>query len=226
MLVGYNRRFSPLSRLLKENLRGGRFMLTYRVNAGTVPANHWHQDPEEGGGRIVGEACHFIDVLQYMTDALPVSVTAAATAEDDHLPADPDTVAVTITFSDGSVGTLIYTSTGDPNFPKERLEVFGGGMAGVIDNWRSMIVRGNGRKITKTFHLQAEKGHAQELEAFVRAVRSGEPAISIHSQIITNCATFAIQEAVRTGSAVAAWRVTRRPEGRRTKRLLLWSTSE
>lgn len=202
LMVGFNRRFSPLSTLLKKNLPGSRLMMHYRINSGPIPAAHWHQDPDLGGGRIVGEICHFIDLLQFLTGALPISVTASALADGEALPADPDNVTVTIAFSDGSLGTILYTSVGDPGFPKERLEVFGGGVAAALDNWRTLTIRANGRKISKNCRLQAEKGHKEELAAFVESIRTGAPAIPLESLAVTTRATFAVQEALRTGETV------------------------
>ncbi len=202
LMVGFNRRFSPLSTLLKTHLTGGRLMLNYRVNAGPILGSHWHQDPELGGGRIIGEVCHFIDLLQYLTDASPVSVVASAVAAGEALPADPDNIVTTITFSDGSLGVISYASSGDPGFPKERLELFGGGVSAAIENWRSLTLHSNGRRLTKKFHLQAEKGHKEELSAFVQSIRSGSPNIPLESLVATTRATFAVQEALRTGAPV------------------------
>lgn len=201
VLTGFNRRFSPLAKTLREEVKGAKLIMQYRVNAGFIPGSHWHQDIEVGGGRIIGEVCHFIDTLQYICDADPVSVTAQA-LNDGNSAADPDNVSITITFSDGSIGTIAYVASGDSGFPKERLEVFGGGRVGVIDNWRTLLVQGHGRKIKKRCWLQAEKGHAQEMTAFIEGIRKGEPAISFESQILTTQTTFAIQEALREGGTV------------------------
>lgn len=199
LLVGFNRRFSPLADRLKDALPDVPLVMTYRINAGPIPADHWHQDPELGGGRIVGEICHFIDVLQFLCGSLPVSVHAAAPQTGQALPADPDCLATTLTFADGSIGTITYVSNGDPAFPKERLEVFGGGVAGVIDNWRRLRVQGAGRRASHRALLEAEKGHAQEMAAFIGAVRSGRPAIPVDQMIATTRATFAIRDSLRNG---------------------------
>ncbi|WP_119166676.1 bi-domain-containing oxidoreductase [Algihabitans albus] len=202
LLIGFNRRFSPMSRTLKEALSGAPLVMTYRINAGPIPAGHWHQDAEVGGGRIVGEVCHFIDVMQYLTGASPIEVHALAAQTGQALPADPDCLTVSLSFSDGSVGSIAYVSNGDPSFPKERLEVFGGGMTAVIDNWRKLRVQGAGRKVSKRALFEAEKGHAQELQAFVDAIRTGDPAIAFDDLLATTTATFAIQESLRRGGGV------------------------
>ncbi len=201
VLTGFNRRFSPLAQKLRDGMAGAKLIMQYRVNAGFIPGSHWHQDIEIGGGRIIGEVCHFIDTLQFICGADPVSVTAQA-LNDGNSAADPDNVSITITFSDGSIGTIAYVASGDSGFPKERLEVFGGGRVGVINNWRTLLVQGNGKKFKKRCWLQAEKGHAQEMAAFIEGVRKGQSPISFESQVLTTQTTFAIQEALRDGGTV------------------------
>ena len=197
-LVGFNRRFSPLARRLKDSLGEAPLMMVYRVNAGTVAADQWQQDPMQGGGRIVGEVCHFIDTMQFLADASPVQVFATA-GENARLPADPDNLSIQLRFADGSVGSILYVSDGDTAFPKERLEVFGGGIAAAIDNWRHLTVRGPGVNLDKKARLESAKGHAEEMAAFVAAIRSGIPAIPFEDQKATTLATFAIQRSLRTG---------------------------
>lgn len=201
VLTGFNRRFSPLAKKLKEEMSGAKLVMQYRINAGFIPGSHWHQDVELGGGRIIGEVCHFIDTMQYICGGDPVSVEAQA-ANDGNSPSDPDNVIITLTFSDGSIGTIAYVASGDSGFPKERFEVFGGGKVGVIDNWRHLLVQGNGKKYSKKCWLQAEKGHRQEMAAFIEGIRKGEPAISFESQLVTTRATFAVQKALREGGNV------------------------
>ncbi len=201
LLTGFNRRFSPLSETLQREMDGCKMVMQYRINAGFIPGAHWHQDAESGGGRIVGEICHFIDMMQYISGANPVSVDAKA-INDGNASADPDNVLITIEFSNGSLGSIAYISSGDSGFPKERFEVFGGGKVGVIDNWRSLLVQGNGRKISKRCWLQAQKGHAQEMQAFVTAIETGDMPISFESQVLTTRATFAVQQALRDGGSV------------------------
>ncbi|PZP55567.1 MAG: oxidoreductase [Micavibrio aeruginosavorus] len=201
VLTGFNRRFSPLAKRLKNEMAGAKLVMQYRINAGFIPGSHWHQDIENGGGRIVGEVCHFIDTMQYICGSDPVSVFAES-VNDGNSPADPDNIIITFTFSDGSIGTIAYVASGDSGFPKERIEVFGGGRVGVIDNWRTLLVQGNGRKVKQRCWLQAEKGHRQEMVAFIDAVRSGQSPISFESQILTTQTTFAIQESLREGRTI------------------------
>ena len=129
-MVGFNRRFSPLAARLREELAGvGPLVLAYRVNAGALPAGHWLAGPEEGG-RIVGEACHFVDLATFLTRSVPVRVFAAAPAGA----AEP--ASMLVSFADGSVLALTYAVIGSRRLSKERLEVFGGGRAWVLEDWQ------------------------------------------------------------------------------------------
>jgi len=205
LTVGYNRRFSPISTLMKETLRDCHDPLTmiYRINAGKVEPNSWVHDPELGGGRIVGEVCHFVDLMQFLTGAEPVEVFANALALPNTNQADPDTVAAQIRFSDGSIGTISYLATGDPGFPKERVEVFGGGMTGVIDNWRSVQISGNRKKVRQRNWVASAKGHQEELVAFVKSIQTGVASIDFRSLILTSRTTFAMQESLRSLAPVS-----------------------
>ena len=193
ILVGFNRRFSPLSAELKRAFAGaGPLAITYRVNAGTVPKESWIQN-EEGGGRVLGEVCHFVDYLQYLTGADPVEVFAYASA------AGPDTLSAVVKLSDGSVGNVNYLATGDRAFPKERVEVFGGERVAVLDDFRALEVwRGGRRKITK--RMQPDKGFDQELAAFVAAAKGGgEMPIAWRSLALTTLATLRLVESLGSG---------------------------
>ncbi|BEQ16228.1 bi-domain-containing oxidoreductase [Desulfoferula mesophila] len=201
VLTGFNRRFSGLSQALRREMEGKTLVMNYRVNAGPIPAEHWHQDSEVGGGRIIGEVCHFVDLMQYLCGADPVAALATSLGRDVAKPADPDNLIAQLQFADGSIGVITYTSVGDPGFSKERLEVFGGGMAGVIDNWRSLGISGQGRKINKKCRLQSDKGFEQEMAAYVDGIKTGLSPISLQSQVATTLATFAIRESLRTGAA-------------------------
>jgi predicted dehydrogenase/threonine dehydrogenase-like Zn-dependent dehydrogenase len=197
LMVGFNRRFSPLTVALKEALRERPLLLTYRVNAGPVPLNNWVHDPDVGGGRIVGEVCHFVDVMQFLTDSVPVQVFAWALGEQGDTPGEADNICLQLRFADGSVGTIIYAANGDPSFPKERLEVFGGGSVGVIDNWRKLEVRRHGKRSGQRSFFIAAKGHAEELAAFVQGIRQGQSPIPFPSLLYTTQTTFAIQRSLR-----------------------------
>lgn len=193
VMVGFNRRFSPLSVALKQFFDGVEHLaITYRVNAGAVPKESWIQQ-SEGGGRVLGEVCHFVDYLQFLTGAEPEEVFAYRSA------AGADTLSVIVKLSDGSVGNINYFANGDRSFPKERIEVYGGGRTAALDDFRSLETWRDGkRKMTK--RLAQDKGFEQELAAFVEAVRTGGQApIAWRSVVLTTLATLRVEDALRSG---------------------------
>ena len=202
VFTGFNRRFSPLTETLRKHVAGKPLAMTYRINAGAVAANSWVQDAEAGGGRIVGELCHFIDTMQSLCGAEITEVHARAVGDAARLPADPDNLAVQLHFADGSVGAIVYASGGSADFAKERLEVFGGGISAAIDNWRKLTVRGPSVRIDKTRWLSAAKGHTEEIAAFIAAVRGGAMFMTFAAQVNVTLATFAVQTSLREGRPV------------------------
>ena len=170
LMVGFNRRYSPHARALREAFAGrGPLMMTYRVNAGPLPPGHWLNDPQVGGGRIIGEACHFIDLMSFLTgDAGVLSVVGHGLGSGSA-----ENFGVTLNFADGSVGQLLYTARGSPSLSKERLEVHGGGASAVMDDFRSTLIN-IGRRTTRI--RGARKGHVEGLAACLDAVRCGGPA--------------------------------------------------
>lgn len=195
VMVGFNRRFSSLSAELKQVFADGAgpLAITYRVNAGEVPKESWIQG-EEGGGRIVGEVCHFLDYLQFLTDAEPVEVFAYSCS------AATDTLSIIVKLSDGSVGNINYLANGDRAFPKERIEVYGGGRVAVLDDFRVLEVWRSGQRKTVK-RLQQDKGFDRELSAFIEAVRTGgEMPISWRSLTLTTLATLRVVDALGSGT--------------------------
>jgi len=156
LMVGFNRRFSPLARQAKEFFADSNTPLSivYRVNAGRIPKEHWIQEPLEGGGRIVGEVCHFIDLMQFLTGALPVSVFAESVSAKAEKTVDADSVFVTLRFADGSNGCIAYVAEGDKSLPKERVEIFGGSRSFVLDDFRRATLHKNGREEQVTLKAQ------------------------------------------------------------------------
>ncbi len=174
LMVGFNRRFAPMATELNGFFEGRRagLMMTARINAGRIPAGNWVVDAVEGGGRIIGEGCHFIDLLSYWAGSAAVAVSAVGIGPGGAYSHD-DNVAITLRFADGSVGQLLYTAMGDPSVSKERYEVLCEGKVAVLDNWRTLTKTSMGKTNT-TRALKADKGHVGELEAFVRACKRGE----------------------------------------------------
>lgn len=200
VMVGFNRRFAPASTFVKAHVEkvSAPVVLTYRVNAGHVPHGSWVADAEQGGGRIVGEVCHFVDLATFLTGSTVTQVhamRAVGTADD---------VVVTLRMKNGSVATIAYVSGGDPAGPKERIELFGGGSTAAIEDFsRSAIsVGGTTRTFGGRFSRQ-DKGHRAELQAFVAAVNANAPSpVPFLSAVNSMRATFAILSSLESGTIV------------------------
>lgn len=171
LMVGFNRRFALLSEKLKTFLadRQEPLYAHYTINAGFLPSTHWQHDPLEGGGRIIGEACHFIDYLTFLVGAAPVALRA--TALPDQGKYHQDNMHITLEFPDGSIGSIVYLANGDKAFPKERVEVFCAGKIAVLQDYRSLELVAGGRKTVVRSHLRQDKGHQASWAAFVQAIR-------------------------------------------------------
>jgi predicted dehydrogenase/threonine dehydrogenase-like Zn-dependent dehydrogenase len=199
VMVGFNRRFAPVAVELKNAFLGigEPLVMNFRINAGFIPKDHWTQNEALGGGRIIGEVCHWVDLMQYFTDSLPVSVFAQCIHTANNRTKNDDNILITLTFLDGSVGTIVYVANGDKSLPKERLEIFGGNKAGVIHDFRSgELFAGNKSKVLK---LEG-KGHKQEVTAFLDAIKNGQPSpISFDSIYATTMTTFKISDSLHTG---------------------------
>ncbi|MFN8427149.1 MAG: bi-domain-containing oxidoreductase [Anaerolineales bacterium] len=197
LLTGFNRRFAPLAESLQSQVSNLQSPLHahYRINAGYLPPTHWTQDPSIGGGRIIGEACHFIDFITFLVGAAPVSVTAHALPDDGKY--REDNVSMTFTFPDGSIGVVDYLANGDKSFPKERVEVFCGGTVAVLDDFVSLQVTKDGKM--KEERGAQDKGWVNEWKAFVKAIQEGgEPPIPYEQLIGVTKSTIAAVESLRT----------------------------
>ncbi|MCD5405671.1 MAG: Gfo/Idh/MocA family oxidoreductase, partial [Desulfotomaculum sp.] len=175
LMVGFNRRFSPLTKKMKEliNSMKSPMMMVMMVNAGYIPKDHWVHDIEVGGGRIVGEACHFIDLLRYLAGDEIVDIKTSMMGDAPGIEIREDKVTFTLSFADGSVGTVHYFANGHKSFPKERLEVFVEGRILVLDNFKSLIGYGwQGFKKMKL--LSQNKGHREGIKAFIDAVSTAK----------------------------------------------------
>lgn len=200
VMVGLNRRFASASIALEKSMGTGPCLIQCRVNAGAIPAGSWVQDADEGGGRAVGEICHFIDLIHALSGGRTKSVTAAAMAEtgDVHL---NDSLSITLELDNGSAANILYAANGDKSFARERVEVFRSGAVGVIDNFRSYsITRGGRTKHWKSLSL--DRGHRAELDAFFSGIRKGVPPVPMEDYYATTAATFAILESLRSRSVI------------------------
>lgn len=203
VMVGFNRRFAPATQALRSMRAesAGPCQVVVRVDAGPIPQSHWIQDPEVGGGRLVGEGCHFIDLICYLAGS-PVESVYSAAIPSEVGPGLDDSFAITTRHRDGSVGTLVYTAQGSSRMGKERVELFCAGSTAVIDDYRSFSVS-KGAQVRKRRGAQ-DKGHRMEVQAFSRAVQSGcaVEELSFRDCVASTIVTFAAAESLRTGDAV------------------------
>jgi predicted dehydrogenase len=172
LMVGYNRRFAPATARLREIFAGARpLSVSYRFSVPPIPADHWAQDEEVGGGRIVGEATHAIDTCVALTGSTPARVYAESVGKVGGLETTDDRVFITLRHHDGSVSSISYQSGGDRALPPERIEIFGGGKVAILDGWESLELWSGGKSARED--AGKDKGHRAELEAFVEACRRG-----------------------------------------------------
>lgn len=203
VMVGFNRRFSPYAVSMSEFFKNrvGPMVINYRVNAGKINEDHWIQDPVQGGGRIIGEGCHFIDFMQYMTAEIPVKVFAAAVEESVKQKNTFDTVNITVMFNRGSIGTLSYLANGDTSLPKEYVEVFCDGKIAVLNDFKELRTINTGR--TKVEKRGPDKGQKSELQALADTVIKGTSMpISFESLVATTLTTFKVHQSLQSGKAI------------------------
>jgi len=215
VMVGFNRRFSPHTLKIRELLAGRTepLAMSMTVNAGAIPPEHWTQDPERGGGRIIGEACHFIDLLAFLANSTVTSVSAMMIGGNG--PMRDDKISILLSFADGSVGTVHYFANGSKSYPKETLEIFGDGRVIRMENFRTTT--GYGFKEFRSFRTwRQDKGHRAEIEAFVNAVGTFEqmrcggddrgssfsPIIPFDEIVNATRASFAAVESARSGKII------------------------
>ncbi|TVR39099.1 MAG: oxidoreductase [Cryomorphaceae bacterium] len=194
LMVGFNRRFSPVTDGLKKELKPSRpVSMHYQINAGALPADHWVHDPKTGGGRILGEACHFIDLAIFLSGSKvqSIQVTSLGTS-----PGVEDTAAIVLKMVNGSVAVINYFSNGHPSLPKERLEVQQDGQFWQVEDFKKLRKNGLGKPL-KTW-AKAQKGYGEELQAFADSIRKGEPApISLEELYHSMWVTFKVLEELK-----------------------------
>ena len=198
LMVGFNRRFSPLAVQVRNAFAScpEPVLITYRVNAGRLPGDSWVNDPVEGGGRILGEVCHFVDLICYVAGSHPQRIYAAPLVGPGT---DRDSLIITLTLANGSVAAIHYLSNGDTSVPKEYFEVHGGGQSAIVDNYRSLALHKDNRHRRRRLLNQA-KGHAEEVSAFVKAVSGGEKMpIDFETLVAVTQTTMLIHRSLETG---------------------------
>jgi predicted dehydrogenase/threonine dehydrogenase-like Zn-dependent dehydrogenase len=203
VMVGYNRRFAPFVATLRESLRrtAAPLMLTCRVNAGFIDPQHWSHDPDEGGGRLRGEGCHFIDLLIDLAGDRVRRVTTRALPDAGTY--REDNFTVTLEFERGSIGTVVYVANGAKTFGKEAIEAFGGGIAARIDDFRSLHIQEGGTSRRMTSRLRQDKGHRGEWEAIARHLTADGPApVPFEELVHSTRVTLAAYDSLRAGTPI------------------------
>ena len=182
LMVGFNRRFSPLIKQLKSNLESldSHKSFTYTVNAGYVDSTNWIHNPKLGGGRLIGEACHFVDLLRFLADSEIQNLKIVSTPEANYL---SDNFVLQISFKDGSIGSINYFKNGDKSYPKERLEVFSGGTIQIVDNFRKLRVWG-ANKLKNIRLIRQDKGQLNCIKEFINAIKDGDKSPIEFNEII------------------------------------------
>lgn len=201
LMVGFNRRFAPTALRIKENLAEDVPTATvFRVNAGAIPGNSWIQDPVIGGGRVLGEVCHFVDFATWIAGAAPKTVYAVAARDSNGL---NDTLSIQLGHKNGSISTVCYFANGSKALAKERFEVFQAGQTGILDDFRTARFVGKDGKTLKTGGVQ-DKGQKGMLRAFFDALKAGRPSPIADDEIFdVTLATFAVLDSLREGRAVS-----------------------
>jgi predicted dehydrogenase/threonine dehydrogenase-like Zn-dependent dehydrogenase len=204
LTVGFNRRFAAMTQRMKSFLApiSEPLALHYRVNAGALPRDHWVNDREQGGGRILGEVCHFVDLLMFLAGSPVKQVQARAVGGSQRY--SGDNVLVSLSFANGSEGTISYLANGDRSFSKERIEVFGGGHTAVLEDFRRLELVRSGRTQTERSRWRQDKGHIAEWAAFANAVeRKSAMPIAFEDLVCSTLATLRVDQALSTGERVA-----------------------
>jgi len=200
LAVGFNRRFAPLAVELKSRMAPGPVSMLYRINAGAIPNGTWIQDMDMGGGRILGEVCHFVDFLTWMCGSLPIMVFATALPDPHGL---NDTVSINLSFGNGSLGTIDYFANGSKELPKEHIEIYSSGLTGIIEDFKEMQIYGKGKPVRRRL-MNQDKGQSQMMTQFLQRVKAGgEPLMSAEGLFAVTLACFAALESIKTRQAVA-----------------------
>jgi len=185
--------------MLKEKCGDGPMSMIYRVNAGKIPHDSWIQDITTGGGRIIGEVCHFVDLLTFMNGSLPISVYAQALPDPHHL---NDTLTITLTFANGSIGNISYLANGAKNLPKEYIEVYSTGSTAIIRDFKEVEIYGGKNTIRKKLWSQ-DKGQKKMVQSFIETILDGRISpISFEEIYTVTLATFKVLESLRTGQSI------------------------
>jgi predicted dehydrogenase/threonine dehydrogenase-like Zn-dependent dehydrogenase len=203
LAVGFNRRFSPMLVALRDFLARSESPVTatYRVSAGAIDPTNWVHDLTQGGGRILGEVCHFVDSLTFLAGSPAVEVHAVGHGGEDTALQARDNLVVTLAFADGSAGSIAYVAEGAPGIGKERVEAFARGRVGVLDDYRTLDLHAGSEHDAQRLR-EADKGHRAEAEAFLAGARAGRAPVALDELANVSLATLAVVESLRTGRPV------------------------
>ena len=197
VMIGFNRRFSPHAREIKKKLGSGKMSMIYRCNAGSIPGDSWIQDIKVGGGRIIGEACHFIDFMAYICGSKPVKVIASVMPDNQNL---NDTMNIIVEFENGSSGVVAYYSNGSKAMHKEYFEVFSAGASATIDDFNETKIYTKGKPAKFSTRSQ-DKGQKTMMESFFAEIRNGKTPIPMDEIFAVTLASFAALKSVQEGGA-------------------------
>jgi predicted dehydrogenase len=193
--VGFNRRFSPMILKMKKSL-SGQISVNYRINAGVIPKDVWIQDREIGGGRIIGEVCHFIDTCSFLIGSEVESVYATTIQKSDSSIPNEDNVNIVLNYLNGSTATIAYYAYGDSSMSKEYIEVFGNGISMRMTDFRELSIYDGGKE-KKEKSSNQDKGFVNEFQAFKESIEDGIPAISFESIYNTTKTAFNILNSIK-----------------------------
>jgi predicted dehydrogenase len=213
--VGFNRRFSRAARIATDCLADVQEPLTlsYRFNAGPLPRDHWAHDPSVGGGRLIGEACHALDLAAFLLKAEIVRVFAEAPVIPGTGGSGDDQASIVARFDNGSVASISYFAGGNKAFPKERIEIFGGGRVVVIDDFSSVALSSGGRTRRRRL-FGRDKGHAAAIERFLASIRGNEPPPVPYSALLNvSWASILVVESLKAGLPIDVPTFQLREEG-------------
>lgn len=196
VMIGFNRRFSPFAQLLKKELGSGKMSMLYRINAGYISADTWVQDTKIGGGRIIGEVCHFIDLMTFMCGSLPCKVSASALPDAQGL---NDTVNILVDFENGSTGVVAYYANGSKALPKEYFEVYSAGTTGIIHDFKKCEIYG--KRVKRESLTSQDKGQKKMMECFFASLEEGRLPISQDEIYSVTRACFAILGSIQKAGA-------------------------
>ncbi len=205
LMTGYNRRFAPLTRGIISFFSGVQspLVVNIRINAGFIPDDHWIQDPVAGGGRIIGEGCHFVDLASALTGSFPVSVYCTGSRKKNKSPLLNDNVSINLRMENGSIANIIYTADGSKAMAKEYIEVFGGGRSAILDDFKEARFFDGDTNVSKKKLRGQDKGQKGMLAAWINGLWSGEPCLSYESQLRTGLVTIMAVESMTVDSVLA-----------------------